>query len=476
MAIRGWLWRGALAAVVLLAVPVLVVKWRVAVTLDRWVEQAQPFARVTRGRSFVGFDGDIGVDQVSVTPNAERGGTLRAERITLHTPGLWWLLRAGVFDTDVLPSRFGVSIDGLDTSLLEVANDAPTLIGTDSGAAFDHAGCQDEVFTDSELIELGLPRAPARLFARYSIAADGALRAESGVERADSASSILSARLRLAGSAKADAAALMGASLEGFELALRDAGFVALRNKACSERLKVDVDTFLAAHLAKAQRIALALGLSPDSAWWESYAQFARDGGALVLSGAPRRPIPLLALQQASGPGGALLLDWQVRRDDATSRRTEIAFVTPQPLGGKPLSLAAQLEQEMQAQRMQQQAAADAARSPEVAAAVPEVGVVAPPAEPPATPAVAVVAAPAAPAAPGSWVDIDYAALGTHIGSSLRVETAYGSIREGTLERWNAAGMTLRLGARDGGIALSLSPRDARSIRVRDAAPAPAPQ
>jgi hypothetical protein len=458
MTLGRLLLRAVLVVAIPVALAVLVVKWRVAVTLDRWIEQAQPFAQIGRGSSFVGLDGTIGVDQLAITANQTDIGTLRADRVTLHTPGLWWVVRTGLLGGDRLPSQFGISVDGLDTSLLEVGRDQPTLVGELSGAPFDHAGCQPDPFIEGELIGLGVPRAAPRTFARYAIAADGALRVDSGIERARSASSNIALLLRLPGTATPDAASLMGASFEGVELSLRDDGFAAARNSACAERLKISEADFVAAHVAMAQRIARALGFAPDAVWWEEYARFAATGGSLDLIGTPQRPLPLMALARSSGPPGAQF-SWQLSRDGGAARRTEIASIAPQPLdGGKPRTLAGQLQVEMDAERAQQRAGTTQDLQP-------------PPAVPGDTAGAVTDAAPPVAVAPirtGPWTTIDYANLAERIGSTLQVETIHGSRREGTLEQWNPAGMVLRLGPDEGGIPLSLAPRDLRTIRIRD--------
>ncbi len=460
MGVGRLLFRAVLVVAIPVALAVLVVKWRAAVTLDRWIEQAQPFAQISRGSSFVGMDGTIGVDQLAITANQTDIGTVRADRVTLHTPGLWWLLRNGVFGGNQLPQEFGVSIDGLDTSTLEVGRDQPALFGELSGAPFDHAGCQDDPFIEGELIDLGVPRAAPRIYARYAIASDGAMRVDSGIERSGSASSSIALLLRLAGSATPDAAALMGASFEGVEVSLRDDGFVAARNRACAERLKISEADFIVAHVAMAQRTARALGVEPDAVWWDEYARFASTGGSLDLTGTPQRPVPMMALRNASGPSG-LVFNWQVSRDGGSARRTGIASIAPQPLdGGKPRTLAAQLQAEMDAERALRAGVASGTQVPPTTAPDSAAG-----SEPAAVPAATV---PAVPIKLGPWTTIDYASLAERSGSTLQVETVNGTRREGILEQWNPAGMVLRLGPNEGGIPLSLAPRDLRSIRIRD--------
>jgi hypothetical protein len=477
---------GALA---LLALAVLVVKWRVATVLDEAIAQAAPIATITRGSSFVGLDGTIGVTQVAITPLAREIGTVRFARLSLHTPGLGWILRQALpGKSDALPERFGMSIDGLDTSLVDLDADTPSLVGTHSGAPFEQAGCQDSTFSEADLASFGLPREPTRIEARYAIA-DGVLRIESSAARAGSAATRVVLRLRLAGNARPDPAGLLAATFEGIDLEMRDEGFMAARNKACAEITSQPVDAFLAAHLARAQRLARAVGIAPDAAAWAAYAGFARDGGELVFNGTLRRPVPLAALAQAAGPNG-LLLDWSARRDGGALQRVALEAINPEPLAAGPRTLAQQVQAELEADRVRQEAlragndpgtapdpdAASGVAAPDAAASVPA----------PASAAAAAPAAPAAtlPAAPsgagartaaGGWIEASYESLNGASGIELRVETIHGSRRQGTLENWNPAGMVLRLDARDGGIPLSLSPRDLRRIERRNTGDSGAP-
>jgi hypothetical protein len=453
------------AALALLALAVGVVKWRVASVLDDAIAQAAPFASITRGSSFVGLDGTVGVSQVAITPLAQPVGTVRFERLSLHTPGLGWILRQALPGAGkALPERFGMSIDGLDTSLVDLDASTPTVVGTHSGALFEQAGCQDDGFSEADLASFGLPREPTRIASRYAIAPGGELRFESSVARGGSASTRLVLRLRLAGGARPDAAGLLAASFEGVDVELRDEGFVAARNKACAEITSQSVDAFLAAHLARAQRLARAAGIAPDAAAWAAYAAFARDGGELVFSGALRRPMALAALPQAAGRSD-LRLDWTARRDGGALQRVALDPIPPEPLASGPRTLAQQVQAELDADRARQ-AAIGAGDAP------------APDATPAATPgpsATIATPAPAAPAKPGDWTETSYESLNGATGVELRVETIHGSRRQGTLESWNPAGMVLRLDAREGGIPLSLAPRELRRIERREPAAAGAP-
>lgn len=458
---------GVLVLVVPLALGVLLVKWRVAVTLDRWIEQARPVATITRGGSFVRLNGEIGVENVSMTGVAKDIGSLRAERVTLHTPGLGWLVRAALPGGDEFPDRFGISVDGLDTSLLRIDQEDPAVVGAASGALFDHAGCQDDPFTDGDLETMGLPRAAPRLFVRYEFGVDEVMRLEMGVARAGAAAFTLQMRVRVPGGASANAAALAGAAFENASLEFIDEGFAAARNTACPGRTGQDGDAFFATHKATAQRMLRALGLVPGASFWETYGDFARNGGRLLVNGMPSRPIPLAAMQ-GGAPLGAVI-EWQVGHDEAAPRRMDFSVVTPVPLRQGPRSLAEQIEAEAAAAR----AAALAPATADAAAAAPEVAApVAPaPAPAPVAPGERAVLA----GKPGDWVAVAYADLRGYEGAALRVVSVHGSKRSGTLANWNGAGMGLTLGANEGGITLSMAPNDIRSIEIQVPQPADAP-
>lgn len=462
---------GALLVVVApVVLGVLVVKWRVAVTLDRWIEQARPVATITRGGSFVRLNGEIGVENVAMTGVAQDIGTLRAERVTLHTPGLGWLLGTAVLGGDTFPERFGVSVDGLDTSLLAIDQEDPAVVGAASGALFDHAGCQDAPFTDGDLEALGLPRASPRLFARYGFGADELMRLEMGVARDGSAAFTLQMRVRVPGGAGANAAALGGAAFENASLEFIDEGFAAARNAACPGRTGQAGDAFFATHRTVAQRMLRALGVAPNAAFWDAYTDFARSGGRLLVNGMPSRPIPMVAMQ-----GGAPLgtvIEWQVGHDEAPPRRIEFATVTPVPLRAGPRTLAEQIEAEAAAARAAAlaPAATTDAGAPATTTAAPMVAA-AEPAPMPALPA----PVPATPLAgkPGEWIAVSYDDLRGREGAALRVVSVHGSRRSGTLASWNAAGMGLTLGAAEGGITLSMAPNDIRTIEIQVPAAAP---
>lgn len=465
---------GALLVVVApVALGVLVVKWRVAVTLDRWIEQARPVATVTRGGSFVRLNGEIGVENVSMTGVAQDIGTLRAERVTLHTPGLGWLLGTAVLGGDTFPERFGVSVDGLDTSLLAIDQEDPAVVGAASGALFDHAGCQDAPFTDADLEALGLPRASPRLFARYEFGPDEVMRLEMGVERDGAAAFTLQMRVRVPGGARANAASLGGAAFENASLEFIDEGFAAARNAACPGRTGQQGEAFFDTHRAVAQRMLRALGVVPNAAFWDAYTDFARSGGRLLVNGMPSRPIPMVAMQ-GGAPLGAVI-EWQVGHDEAPPRRIEFATVTPVPLRAGPRTLAEQIEAEAAAARA-------AAAAPAAAPAVPDATTAPATPDAPATATAEPAPMPALPAAlpvaplsgkPGEWIAVTYDDLRGREGAALRVVSVHGSRRSGTLASWNAAGMGLTLGASEGGITLSMAPHDLRSIEIQVPAAAP---
>jgi len=135
------------------------------------------------------------------------------------------------------------------------------------------------------------------------------------------------------------------------------------------------------------------------------------------------------------------------------------------PLRQGPRSLAEQIEAEAAAAR----AAASAPATAEAAPAAP--AVVAPVAPRPVASGERAVLE----GKPGDWVAVAYADLRGYEGAAVRVVSVHGSRRSGTLANWNGAGMGLTLGAAEGGITLSMSPNDIRSIEIQVPQPADAP-
>jgi hypothetical protein len=325
------------------------------------------------------------------------------------------------------------------------------LIGEQSAAQFDHAGCQDAAFTDGELGGLGLPAQPTRISLRYTLSDSGALLVDMSAQREGSSTSSFQMRFTVPGGPRADAASALGATFDGARAEFTDGGFLSARNAACSQRAKVAPSTFLEQHVDAAKVLARRLGIAPDAAWWASYASFVQQGGRLTLEATPRAPLSVMALQGLQSPR-EMFLSWQVRRDGETPQAVQIELFKPSAAdSGQPLTLTQQIEAEMRAERERQAQSTrtETAKSAEMAATRP-------------------LGSPAGRAANNDprWRELTYADLADRIGAEVRVETRIGTVRTGVLERWNPAGMVLRLSPRDGSIPLSMTPNDARRITV----------
>jgi hypothetical protein len=68
--------------------------------------------------------------------------------------------------------------------------------------------------------------------------------------------------------------------------------------------------------------------------------------------------------------------------------------------------------------------------------------------------------------APGQIVP--YEALADMEGRRFEITSIYGTRRRGTLEKYTNAALTLRLGAREGSLRLSMPQRTVREIRLLD--------
>ena len=127
-----------------LAVVYGVIWWRVDAGVSRIFESIQGFTQASRGSSFFGLNGDVGVNRVRIDAPAGSSlpGAMRIERVTVHTPGLWWLIRSSLFGVEEkFPERVGLTLDNFELSGVTPQMQAENLLGTYSGAPFEADGC-----------------------------------------------------------------------------------------------------------------------------------------------------------------------------------------------------------------------------------------------------------------------------------------------------------------------------------------------
>ena len=387
--------------------------WRADSAIEKMLDRARPFVDIRRSGTVLGLDGDIGIKKLVLTPVAGVDlpkVELRADRVVLHTPGLWWLVRSSVFGmTKEIPSRIGfkfdgVQVDGNDAELRKIMSGKNILF------PFDLAGCEPQM-TPEVLRELGGDTVKSSFEMTLTHPRESDLVLSFNANTPGLVSTEGEMNLALAGG---DPAAQMAtAALQNLRVVYTDQGFVAKRNAYCQKRTGLSADAFLAAHVQAASQFFAPAGLKPGAAVTQSYTEFSKSGGQLTLAARPLKAMPLAGLQGINLGNINLYLDASVRHDDDFAGA--LAFLPVDANSAAPVSLGT---------------ATSAAPTAAVA-----------------------VKSPAATLAPGA--EIPYEKLIDHVGDQVEVSTNIGTVRRGVLLGVTSMGVSLKLPAAEGGYNLS---------------------
>ncbi|HJU40428.1 MAG TPA: hypothetical protein VJ724_12695, partial [Tahibacter sp.] len=155
-----------------LAIVYGVIWWRVDAGVSKVFDSLKTFTQASRGSSFFGLNGDVGVNRVRIEapPGSPVPLSLAIERVTVHTPGLWWLIRSSLFGVEEkFPTRLGATFDNFDLSGMPLEMQADNLVGNYSGAPFEAEGCGSRVAWDrGDLRTLGVPPAHSKMVLRLN--------------------------------------------------------------------------------------------------------------------------------------------------------------------------------------------------------------------------------------------------------------------------------------------------------------------
>lgn len=424
-----------------LAILYAVLWWRVDAAVRQTLDQARGVVDATHAGTRVGINGDVILKRLRLVPRL--GGdafTLRAERLVVQTPGLWWLFRTSLFGMPrEVPSRLGLVLEEYYVDMPPRATGEQWL-GSLSGMPFDTAGCQREGWMREDLREMGLSpgasdmslrlerRGAEGLGIHYHASTPGVGGARATMQFAVDPRVVQSPEL------------MMGARIEEVRWVFSDEGFIAARNRHCANRHRMSEPEFVQRHVEAVRRLfASQFRLEPGAAVTQAYAQFAGEGGEMELSLRPNGGMPLMQAAQMSQETPASFLT----RMNAMLR---VPGLSPAPMNFLPVS----------SSRPQTQAAADAT------AAGGEAG------------------APDAPQPPRA-VDssdvgevIPFETLANLLGAQIQVRTTHGTVREGRLEGYGSNAIRLHLVAEQGGFQLSIprySVAEVRLLSLPDAPP-----
>jgi hypothetical protein len=311
------------------------------------------------------------------------------------------------------------------------------------------------------VIGFGLPSAPSRMRIAHRIDAGNAMVWTMEVARPGSAAWTIESEIKLGGTRPDDPAVWMTAEFVRAEARFVDDGFLAARNRACAETLRVDEAAFIGTHVERVSATLRYFGIGVDRGFLDTYRQYVEGRGSLTVGVRPRGNRNVATLFTG---GSAAVSNLMISARVGDGRTVPVAINVGAPdrnaLGPRTLM------EELEADIARQSAPSDPTTPSTEAPVAPASDAT------PVTPAIAddgpkAATAGTPPATPG-WRDIAYADLKPHVGRRVQLVTRLGIRREGTLERYTAAGISVRLTGRDGGIALALAPQDIRELRVAE--------
>ncbi len=237
------------------------------------------------------LDGSVEATDLEIAPgNAPAGSApARIGRVSMKTPGLIWMLRAGTPFEDAYPATKSLSIriENAEWANWGMGRLVPALawIGPYSGAVFEAAGCEsNEWFSRAELAQaFGATEPGGTIQIDFEVAGPRTL-----VQRStfgDSGGSL--ARQEIEYSLAEDAEDFLESDTETWRTTrerwtIEDQGFVRKRNRHCAGESNISESEFIDRHVASVQRLLLADGFIADSAVIAAYRSFVQDGGKLV--------------------------------------------------------------------------------------------------------------------------------------------------------------------------------------------------
>lgn len=256
---------------------------------QRVVAELAPYAELKYAGVSAGLNGSVTLDDVSVTPAGTRQ-TYRANRVTLNTPSLHWLLRRALFHESNLPQQFDLVAEGLELPsgaawLNQEIFDAQIFV------PFSAVGCGAGklVAADYRKMGFGPPSSSERLDYRYND---------------DTHALNLSLTLTAPGFAKV----VLAADITRFDPAhvqtrgwlekLRvnqlsadysDLGFLRARNRFCAQRDAVSQSQFVDRHITDVRALLQQHGITPNDSLVQLYRTLLTDGGQVSVLSLPSK-------------------------------------------------------------------------------------------------------------------------------------------------------------------------------------------
>jgi hypothetical protein len=331
--------------------------------IDRTVnfvsEMASGMVSITHRGGYYTWDGNLGIRKLRIESGADSNVYLAIDKVELDTPGWGWVFqllkpnlgfgfgknramraatRAATRGDDdfALPdaAHLALKLEGFQFDITSLLPPGMPSVGFSSGALFETEGCTNSRYWVPLNLtnDLGLP------FQRVDLAMGfSALEGNRVLESYELASPGLS-RMRFEREVQTSAPqaylteGVYTAKAKVHRWVVEDEGFLAARNRYCSEQSKVDEDEFLRRHLTAARRVLQAFGVQPSPETEVVYADFVRKGGKLEVEAKPTLEIDAAVLSQYEPAQIWEIYNAKIRHNDGALQPMGIEFVPAKPL------------------------------------------------------------------------------------------------------------------------------------------------
>lgn len=467
------------------------------------------------------FDGRVQATDLAIVPDgSEDAAAIRIPRVSMQTPGFFWLLRAQLpsFDwfksTTAGKARFKhergnhypptrqlqivfENVDWADIGMAEVLPDV-SWVGPYSGAAFEAAGCSEDWWWHrsefADKFKLTAPNGNINLL--FRVQDDGIVQQTLEFGTPETSHAIIERRFALP--AADDFLDTHPDDWRTIEVrwSFRDHGFNKARNRYCAAQAGISEAEFIDRHVIAVERLMASKGLQFPRNMWLAYRRYAEGGKELTWQSNYGAGVAWEDLLDKRGAAlfRAINATVHVEGFPRVPYLPEVIEPQPLPVDRDYASLFAIVQSERALEAVTTGAAiadvdpaaatmvaATAASAPMSApaaglAAAPVMTVAAPSATTAALTATPITASPpasaeAAPAAapidepqlvPGS--ELPSRELGKHVGMYVKVELSNGRNYIGSVAKNDAEAVTLNVRMRSGSASLMLPHKQIRRV------------
>ncbi len=307
---------------------------------------------ITHRGGYYTWDGDFGINKLRVETPDGSTGRLTIDKLELDTPGWGWSLgllspdiglgkgRArqalGGGDAPVLldADSLGLKMIGLEFDINSLLPAGMPSVSFASGSIFEAEGCTNaRYWVPLNLTQdLGLPYQRVDLAIGYRTENSNTVVESYELDSPGLSRVRFERELTVANPASYLADGLATAKVKLHRWVLEDSGFLAARNRYCSEQSKIDEDEFLRRHLTAVRRVLQTFGVQPSPETEVLYADFVRKGGRLEIEARPTLELSPAVLASYEPAQIWEIYNAKLRHDDGSFQPMGVEFVPPRPL------------------------------------------------------------------------------------------------------------------------------------------------